>query len=236
MNYRKTYDAPLPTIPDDLAALIAQLKDVQRFGHPNYPVNVFHDNVFEHVCRCITFLNQLEIDDDMRNIMTRMLWIHDIPEIFTKDYTVLQKIEDPELVIRLDQEEAKIVADIFTPSDQVLMRDFNQASAFWKGKSDIKTSVAAKYVKLIDHIDGIITFHWQLTDWIMTSKYKEELLPPRAVFNYSFDQFALWNAQLKLMPASHHREQLSTIATLCSTENAQAWRRVTPNRRHPLFS
>jgi hypothetical protein len=98
-------------IPQDLKILVEKGELVQRYKDPNYPENVFYDNDKSHTIRLVIMAGELDIDPILKIILIRMLWFHDLPEVYfysDRDFTCVEKEDNPELGNQVRLSERKI--------------------------------------------------------------------------------------------------------------------------------
>jgi hypothetical protein len=214
MNYLNFYqtDRPPMLMPEDLLKYQDRLKQVYRFLHPEYPAEAFHDSVYDHVERAVCFANQLLPSSDITSTLVRLLWLHDIPEIFTKDFTIVEKNDNPLLAQQIAAHEELIIQSHFTQKDQELFNDFHGAAQYLKGKSgNTNLTQASILAKVIDVTDGDITFQYQILNWMGSPNYSEDRLPPERALRHGFQNRRVYREQLKQLDPELSKQGLSIL-------------------------
>ncbi len=129
----KSYQEVSLTIPPDLSELVNSLTAVKRFQFKEYPPNVFIDNTYTHTLRCVGLARSSTLPLNQA-LLERILWVHDIPEILIGDVTVIEKYRDKKIDQKVEKSEEEASRQLLSINDQELLKRFNAASDFLKGK------------------------------------------------------------------------------------------------------
>lgn len=142
-------------------------------------------------------VDALDLPDDVDpDVIKRMLWIHDLPEILAQedvgqDVTSIDKQNSPKLAAQIEEREDRIAREVLSDSDYLAYQDFEQASKYIKSPKlslDHTPSTEAMIAKIIDgFIEGIGGFNFFVTQWIRSDRFDASFdLPHREVFVYDF--------------------------------------------------
>jgi len=173
--------------PKELQELVKQCYSIPRFTRI-YREGIFDDDTGSHIARCVNRADKVDINLTDKETVKLILWVHDLPEIEISDYSVIQKIGDRELNNKLEISELEVAKKIIPDKFFDYFVDFKNAEDLLSGKTPKKIpSKHALIAKMIDSIDGNETFHQQLTDWIVSERFKPEDLPQQGALEYSFD-------------------------------------------------
>lgn len=164
-------------VPADLTSVVKQLASVRRFVNDKYPKGVIVDDVRSHLFRMQAILADLPLERSMKQRASRIIWIHDWPEIADEnDLTALEAYHRPDLRENKERLEAAFVEKHFKPADQTLFLSYSLASNWFKVAAGIVPptedidqevySQAALVAKMLDWVDGHITFHRCLSTWM----------------------------------------------------------------------
>jgi hypothetical protein len=168
--------------PKDLSKKIELLAKVKRFNDPEYHiVDSIPDTTQDHTIRCVYYAHSLS---EKWPQIERTLWIHDIAEIETSDVVATKKIEDSETEKKAEKEDLRAAQELLSPEDFILYKEFCKAEAFLKEKSKVVPEMFSLLAKLIDFIDGNLTFSFYFTKWLEINSYDGKI-PPVIVFRYS---------------------------------------------------
>lgn len=177
-------------IPNDIAEVICKSESIKRLGHPDYPKNVFADNVKAHIFRLVQKALVLKLDQDAKINLIRMLWIHDIPEIYIesdRDITSVEKESNPELAKNISDNEDEIAHKVLSLKDQELYKEFEMSKdALKTGIINKDTTFIGLIAKILDTTDGNMSFHYYISDWVQSNSYDSGKLPPENALTYNF--------------------------------------------------
>jgi hypothetical protein len=180
--------------PSDLARLFQQAESVPRYRHPDYPANFSSDTTAAHTERLIKMALPLDLPTAIKDELIRMLWVHDLPEVITRDVTSVEKEADITLASRVALHEARAAERLLVPTDRRLLERFNLADSILRAKArEGNLALAgpiALIAKIVDIADNNVGFHYFLTRWIMSPAYDSKSLPPEAALTYTFRQYA----------------------------------------------
>lgn len=172
--------------PKELRNAVMQLFLVPRYTRI-YHEGIFYDSSGVHTLRCVNRVNDLDISKRDRQLIQDILWCHDLPEIITSDFSVVEKLSDLNIERYLESIERKAVKKIMPEKYQRLYWSFVDAERFWRGLSYSKLpSPHALTAKVIDTADGNIFFHKALADWVSSKLYNPKYLPSENALKYSF--------------------------------------------------
>jgi len=208
------------SVPQDISGLVLKSFDVPRFTRI-YHEGIFIDNTGDHTVRCVEIAEQLTLPADDLSKLIRMLWVHDLPEIITSDYSIIQKNSDPNLDQNIKRRETLAARKILNPNDQLLFEEFN------KGLTPV-----AMVAKTIDRTEGNMFFHRSLTRWIMSGEYNPLYVPKDEALRYSYQYY---KKTLQSLPAFQYLNPtyLKTIQGLLNTQIESIkgyWKAVTEER------
>lgn len=181
-------------MPSDLLPLILTSQNTLRFADGTYYEGIFFDNVKAHLFRCVIRAQNLILSQILdRNMLVRILWLHDLPEtVSSADVTSIAKAADSRLEALLDEEELLFVTRNFTPEDQRLFLHFVVASEFLSVKSSGLKDIfpEALIARVIDIIDNNITFHFLLSRWLQSPRFDLTKIPPLKALEFTFLQYS----------------------------------------------
>jgi 5'-deoxynucleotidase YfbR-like HD superfamily hydrolase len=223
-------DLKLPLVPEDLTELALAAERVSRYLGKGYPEGVFYDHTLAHTERCVVKGMLLPLSSLIKNPLIRTLWIHDLPEVFTSDFTSVDKARDAVLDLELTQAEDQVAQKILKHADFKLYQAFKQASRFLKGEEEAVTP-AALIAKIIDAVDGNMFFHYSLALWVDSSDFEEAKLPPESALTFTFDQEKSYRPRIKSAPVE---QEIKDICLMLLDEQIeyiqQVWRNVDPRK------
>lgn len=224
----KDLNPPLP--PEDLAKLAFAAKRVLRYLGKGYPEGVFYDHTLAHTERCVVKGMLLSLSPTIKDPLIRTLWLHDLPEVFTSDYTSVDKARDSALDLKLTHAEDQIAQRILKPDDLELYRAFKQAGRFLKGEEEL-AKPAALIAKIIDAVDGNMFFHYFLASWANSSDFEEIRLPPEPALTFTFDQEKSYRTRIKSAPVEQDIKDICLVLLDEQIEYIrQLWRNIDPKR------
>jgi hypothetical protein len=167
------------TFPQDLLPLVEKLKGVMRFVNKVYPPGVIVDDGFTHTARLVAAID-LALEAAYRDYGRRMGTLHDLHESSgTKDYTLIELIDNPPLRKSKREEELVFAATLTRESDRHIINDYNRAGDFLRGGvGDLREiTYTAMIVKLLDILEGDITLHRSLSTWAASDAYVSSSMP-----------------------------------------------------------
>jgi 5'-deoxynucleotidase YfbR-like HD superfamily hydrolase len=230
----KSYQEVSLTIPPDLCDLVNNLTAVKRFQFKEYPPNVIIDDTYTHTLKCIGLARTSKLALNQA-LLERILWVHDIPEILIGDVTVTEKYRDTKIDREVEKSEEGAARQLLSTSDQELLKKFNAASDFLKGKAvwDENTiGFEAVFAKLIDNSEGNMTFHYFITNWVRSDEFEESLMPPLDSLVHTFITYRNFD-NLVIKNLSQQNASALVSLTACVLDNIRAcWRKV-PSSRIP---
>lgn len=230
--YSKSYQDASLTIPSDLCELVNSLVAVKRFQFKEYPPNVIIDNTYTHTLKCIGLARASKISLN-QVLLERMLWVHDIPEILIRDVTVTEKYRDKKIDQKVEKSEEEASRHLLSIYDRGLLKRFNAASDFLKGKmrwDENTIGFEAVSAKLIDNSEGNMTFHFFITNWIRSDKFEECLMPPLDSIIHTFVTNQKFKEAIEKNLSSQYSEVLLPFIE-CVLDNVRVcWRSVLPLR------
>lgn len=185
---KKLYKQCSKLIPKELTNQLDSLKKVKRFGFKEYP-SVLKDNTRDHTLRCVYMAINTEFKKKFNTKqLLRTLWIHDIPELITNDITVIEKYRSPEVEERFHIEELAAAKKLLNKKDIDLLKSFNDAHTFLKGKAGLHDCVSeeALLAKIIDNSEGNMAFHYLVSKWVNSKDYDPNSLPPKDSLQHTF--------------------------------------------------
>ena len=170
--------------PQHLRENIEKLFSVQRFR--NYEKGIFYDNSGAHTIRGIDLIDILPLSNDSKEAVKARFWPHDVPEIMTLDYTVIEK-QDKGLALSLSEQEKSAARILLTEQDQKYLSEFNLAAKVLKGEEDNNVPTPeATIAVIVDRVEGNIFFHISLARWTSSQEYDPDKLPPSQALTYTF--------------------------------------------------
>lgn len=230
----KSYQEVSLTIPPDLCDLVNNLTAVKRFQFKEYPPNVIIDDTYTHTLKCVALARASKIALDQA-LLERILWVHDIPELLIGDVTVTEKYRDKKIDKEVEKSEKTASRKLLSASDQELLKVFNTASDFLKGKvawDESTVGFEALCAKLIDTAEGNMTFHYFITSWARSADFEESLMPPLDSLVHTFVTYRSFN-NLVIENLSQRNASTLRSSTACTLDNIRAcWRNV-PSSRIP---
>lgn len=194
----KKYHSQVSSIPKDLEDHIEKLSTVARFASKGYPKHVFKGlNTRVHTLKCTYLAGILDIPNKIdRHKLSRILWIHDIPEIITEDITVIDKQNDKNAENEFYYRELIAGRRLLNDSDLLMLVNFNIANYFLSGKIDFAPEDVFILAKIIDAGEGNMTYHYTLTNWIKSDSYNKDQLPNIASRSHAFKKMKIYKSQV----------------------------------------
>lgn len=207
-------------IPEDIKAAVLQSFLIPRFTRI-YHEGIFRDSTGKHTLRCVEIANSLNLSEIDTLKLERMLWIHDLAEIVTSDYSVVQKQSDPDLSTDVNKREAQAAIMILSEPDQKLFNEFNE------GLTPI-----ALIAKTIDRIEGNMYFHRELVCWINSTEYIQSHIPKYEALQYSFEYHAKSVAALSLLPdlEIRYKQTIQSLLKVQARTICKVWKTVPENK------
>jgi len=230
----KSYQDISLTIPNDLCELVNSLTTVKRFQFKEYPPNVIIDDTHTHTLRCVELarVSKLALN---QSLLERILWIHDIPEILIGDTTVIEKYRDKKTDQKIEKNELEASRLLLSSNDQELLKRFNAASDFLKGRmrwDESTIGFEAITAKLIDNSEGNMTFHHFIANWVRSDRFEKNLMPPLDSLVHAF----ITNLKFKeAVEKNLSKDRCEVILPFisCVLENIRAcWNKI-PSSRIP---
>ena len=222
LNYKyilenELYLDTLKLIPDDIKNHINALKKVKRFQFKEYPKNILIDDTKKNTLKCVNIAKTLALDTNYPSLI-RTLWIHDIPELITKDLTVIEKYRNKNAASEFDVKEMIAAEQLLNKDDQELLKAFNAANNFLKGNTpwnEKTVSLEAVFAKLIDNSEGNMTFHYFISRWAASERYDKTLLPPRDSLLHSFITNQKFLSRIEqFTPKEYNKDLIAFIANV----------------------
>lgn len=181
-----------PYPPSDLIDLFVKTKKIKRFVSPHYANGIFKDTVYDHTMRCIRLANSLDkLNGDHLEECVRTLWVHDIVELAgtvnqdgsITDFTTADIHYNPALFKMKGVSEVEFANKHFSSIDYHRFMAFERASEYLCGQSkELPASAKSALVaKVIDTIEGDLTFHRSLTKYCDLTDFLPTTLPPGEV-------------------------------------------------------
>ena len=211
-----------PEVPKDIESLVSQTFFIPRFTRI-YHEGIFDDNTGAHTVRCVRIAINLELPENERSKLVRMLWIHDLSEIVTSDYSIIQKNSSSALADDLKTKEELAAKMLLNLDDQLLFKEFNN------GLTPI-----AMVAKTIDRIEGNIFFHKELARWVQSDEYSPLHMPSDDSLRYSYEYYQKSVRALSLITNSDfsYREIIRALLDFQLESIRNVWDAV-PNERVP---
>jgi len=194
------FERQLPDSPADIAGLVRQMRGIFRFVDAKYPPGIFDDNDALHTKRLVAMAEgTMGIKGVSLERLTRMLWIHDIPELEAGDIIAPVKAQNSSAVA---EQERRSAVRLLKPDDLALFDDFNQAGRFLKEDDCPSEGVSPEglVANVMDKIDGNMYFHFALARWVSAGVGEREI-PSRTALAYTFGQRELFLKHLKAVEA-----------------------------------
>ncbi|HUW22148.1 MAG TPA: hypothetical protein VMW41_05810 [Candidatus Bathyarchaeia archaeon] len=232
--------------PPDLAIFHTEAAGIRRYM--GYAEGIFFDNTAGHTVRCINRTNRpeqlpslsrrQELNRRLFEVVQRILWLHDLPEIFTGDYLAPDKDAHPELAAAVSEEELAAAHQHFSPKDEILLLAFNQASAALKeGQTTGRILPEAVIAKIIDIVDGNEFFHWSLARWVASASYDPAMMPNEKALVYTMDSYQRCRASLTSLGLNLRCLKVTTALLVNQLAYVTAqWQRVPPERIPPILA
>lgn len=159
-------------VPEDLVLQVAKTFKIARFKDEKYP-DIFEDNVGKHTLRCLEMADRINSDMIDKELLKRILAIHDLPEIIAGDVTVVGK------------------------ADFELWKEFERAKMVLSGMGVPVALPEAVLAKIIDASDGCKWFHARLAIWAASDKFDRTKFPPLAALTYTFETHGQYEENLE---------------------------------------
>ncbi len=172
--------APEVVIPEDLWGLVSLTEKIPRFIDPSYPEGVFLDNVLAHNIRCCQKAMAMELPPGIRrDLLFRILMLHDLPEIEVGDEISPVKDGVSAVVDRFAEKEEQFAARHFSATDQQLFAEFEKANQYFRGKRAVVADIISEALiaRLIDITDGNTVYHYFLSAWVGSELFDGRLTP-----------------------------------------------------------
>ena len=219
----------LKKTPEHLRESIKKLFLVIRFG--NYAEGIFFDNTGEHTIRGINLIDQLPLSEPAKEEVKKRFWPHDIPEIITQDFTVIQK-QDRVLEQNLGEQEEKAAEILLNEQDRLYLAEFNIAKNVLKGINNENIPIPAATIAVItDRVEGNTYFHRSLAMWIISPEYDRSNLPPQPALTYTFEIHELFKQNIqKCKLQEEYKVAAEYLLRLQLDEVENAWTNVPTNR------
>jgi len=151
----------------ELYAILQQAEKIQRFEKLGFSLNVIQgETVKIHTLRTSSRVDELSIDEEIKNLIRTTSLIHDLPEV--KKLIEIGKTADttaPEKALRVDLDEAierseeEMARIIFNDDELNLYLDFSNASDFLKNKTQKIPTNIGLISKILDKIDADLHYH-----------------------------------------------------------------------------
>jgi hypothetical protein len=180
-------------------------KKVRRYDDKQYPQRMIRDTLYDHMVRGSAIIRELSnkcIERDDVSTLHHMWFVHDLPEIITKDTPVIASKQTPEA------EEIEIVRLLFydNPRGNELLNLFlrqKDAGDYLKGEDfNHEIDPLGVLMKVIDAIDGNLYFHQKLYKWIENGNAQ---LPPQKALTWAFDQRERYLSRIYELPDSKYK-------------------------------
>jgi hypothetical protein len=192
-----------PQIPAEFESYFTIAEKVGRYVFTEEEVNfMFQDNVAVHTKRLVNYLRNLTLPDFLdKDIIERMLWMHDLPEAVVNedrgsDYVTHEKNADEVLGDLQDSLEEIAAKEMFSAHDFELFHQTEVAKkkikkAEW---SDLDTYKNSIFAKMLDWIDSRNKFTYVTTEWIAHPDYlAHPVLPPYATMRLCLmESYQVW--------------------------------------------
>lgn len=215
--------------PKHLRENIKKLFSVKRFR--NYAEGIFFDNTGEHTIRGINLIDQLPLSESAKEEVKKRYWPHDIPEIITLDFTVIEK-QDSVLEQNLRDQEEKAAEILLNEQDLLYLAEFNIAKNVLKGNNNENVPTSAATIAVItDRVEGNTYFHRSLAAWIISSEYDRGKLPPKPALSYTFKIHELFKQNIPICKLQEeYKVAAEYLLRLQLDEVENAWTNVPTNR------
>lgn len=218
--------------PEYLRDKIADLFSVRRFE--GYAEGIINDNTGAHTIGGLDIIEQLPINNELKQAIKAYFWIHDLTEIVTGDYDIVKR-QDQHLRSKIKGQEKVAAKTLLSEKDQQRLEEFNAAKELLKGKpSKIPTTPEAIIAALVDKIEGNITFHTQLAAWVNSEHYSPQNLPEEFALTYTF---VVQNSAKKNLPSCNlgdeHQRAADYLLEFQMSEVVEAWESVPTDRVPP---
>ena len=185
-------------VPEDLQDYITLGANIHRYKYQdNSYDHIFDDTVDEHTKRMVLYAASLSLPEDNKKVLTRTLWIHDIPEIIDSqtaqsDMTTIDKIRYPDQALATKAREEAIMEEIFSKEDRDLYDAFEPAKEMlFTGKIDFaKTTPVALIACVLDTLlESTNSFQGFITEYLLNDGYDPSLpFPLVDSFEYCFQR------------------------------------------------
>ncbi len=198
----------------ELYDILREAKMIQRFeGLGLSPRAIQGENVKVHTLRLISSVDELLIDEEIKDACRKTLAIHDLPEVKqlietgkTADVTAPEKASKLNLDKQVEKSEGEMARIIFNEDELNLYLDFSDASNFLKNRNQKTPTEVALICKILDKIDADLHYH-QMTisdgeNWGKLNSKGQSL---------AFEQYGPFSQRLDLLKD----EELSDAAKLC---------------------
>ncbi len=200
--YRDKLGIPVE-VPEDLEDLVKQTASIVRGKSNRYPPDLITDNDLAHLHRLVRWAESLYIEEDDKEMLVRMLWLHDLPEIETLDIPAVDKGIDHNADLEIEVNENMVAQRMFDAEDYVLYSQFNKAKAVLENKDGDPECVIlpiAYIARVLDIVDGNLgTYHF-LSKWSVSPAYDPNYYFPDDISNYMERQYTLYTNELKQVP------------------------------------
>ncbi len=192
----------LLSLPSDLAHFELPMTRVARFHDLEYPPGIIVNNLLVHKRRGVWIIRKLKqilrdfLDwQALNQLLTpellaeteRTFWLHDIAEtVDVKDATLFAKYHNRCMAEIIREQERAFAKKHFVAEDQRLIAAYEAAGDYLKhGEgSPANLTPAAVLAKVVDLVEGSITFHRALSTWASDPEFYPGWLPsdPKLVF------------------------------------------------------
>ena len=197
--------------PEDIQDAILQSLTIPRYTRI-YREGIFRDSTGAHTIRCVEAAKKLLLPGELKDKIIRILWIHDLPEIITTDFSVIQKESNPEISEKLEKKEIEAATLLLSKSDQILLDDFNNADSYLKGiRTNKIPGLESMFAKVIDTIDGNTFFHRELSLWVVSDEFESSGIPNNASLIYSFKVYRIYTQNLNIHPSLDDYQKTAKI-------------------------
>lgn len=151
----------------ELYDILQKAETIQRFENLGLSLKVIQgETVKVHTLRLVSSVDELPINEEIKDTCRKTLAIHDLPEVKklidtgkTADTTAPEKALRLDLDKQVEKSEEEVAREIFNKDELRLYLDFSDASNFLKNRDQKIPTAIALICKFLDKIDGDLHFH-----------------------------------------------------------------------------
>lgn len=198
----------------ELYDILQQAEKIQRFEKLGFSLSVIKgETVKIHTLRTSSRVDELPIDEEIKNPIKITSLIHDLPEVKklietgkTADTTAPEKALRVDLDEAIEKSEEEMARIIFNDDEFKLYLDFSNASDFLKNKKQETPTAVGLISKILDKIDADLHYHEMAIknceNWKNLNEKGQSL---------AFDQYIFFSQRLDSLKDT----EISDAAKLC---------------------